>query len=79
MKNYPAGKDFEIPQGGAVWKGETTQMSSFENKQLRIEMQIFTVVLTKIDSDVIFVYNCKVNINKYTSFALTRIDRSLVY
>ena len=54
-------------------------MSSFENKQLRIEMQIFTVVLTKIDSDVIFVYNCKVNINKYTSFALTRIDRSLVY
>ena len=59
-------------------KGETTQMSSFENNQLRIEMQVFTVVPTKSDSDVIFVYNCKVN-NKYTSFALTRIDRSLVY
>ena len=39
----------------------------------------FTVMPTKIDSDVIFVYNCKVNINKYTSLALTRIDRSLVY
>ena len=39
MKNYPAGKEFEIPLGGAVWKGETMQMSSFVNNQLRIEMQ----------------------------------------
>ena len=38
-----------------------------------------TVVPTNGDSDVIFVYNCKVNINLYYPLARTRIDRSRVY
>ena len=39
----------------------------------------YTVLPTKCDSDVMFVYNRLVNMNVYTPFGLTRIQISLVY
>ena len=38
-----------------------------------------TVLPAKSDSDVMFVYNNKQNINLYTPLELMGIDRSLVY